>query len=210
MVLRFLGESVTDSNGLAVLPDGYTGTGAGEIDVVAKTEIDDSSLQSEPYQVLDTKFKDLGSNNKWWYTSANGSLSHNNDETTLEFTGSSSYCRTYPYLVDTLPSSWADKEEAMRWITTDVAIEFDLITVNGSQISIRFDTGNGTKDINSPNLSNVNHIKIELKNGYVYWYLDGAVQPNPTAFTYSKTSVSFYTDPTKNLLTFKNFVIYPI
>ena len=39
MVLRFLGESVTDSNGLAVLPDGYTGTGAGLVDIVAKTSI---------------------------------------------------------------------------------------------------------------------------------------------------------------------------
>ena len=167
-------------------------------------------IQSETFVTIDAKFKDLGSNDKWWYTSANGSLSHNNDETTFEFTGSSSYCITYPYLVDTLPSGWADKEEAMRWITTDVAIEFDLITANSNQITVRFNNGSANKDIHSANLSNVNHIKIELKDGYVYWYLNGAVQPNPTAYSYSKTSFAFYTDPTKNLLTFKNFVIYPI
>lgn len=98
----------------------------------------------------------------------------------------------------------------MRWITTDVAIEFDPITVNSNFISIRLNDGTANKDISSANLSNVNHIKIELKDGYVYWYLDGAVQPNPTAYSYSKTSFAFNTNPERNILTFKNFVIYPI
>ena len=53
MVLRFLGESVTDSNGLAVLPDGYTGTGAGLVDIVARTTIDESTVVSTPYPVED-------------------------------------------------------------------------------------------------------------------------------------------------------------
>ena len=177
---------------------------------IYKVLCNQSPIQSETYAIIDGKFKDLGTNNKWWYTSVNGSLSHNNDETTFEYTGSSSYCLTHPYLVDTLPSGWADKEEAMRWITTDVAIEFDLITANSNKIIIRLHNGTANKDISLVNLSNVNHIKIELKNGYVYLHLDGAVQPNPTAYSYSKTSFSFRTDSTQNLLTFKNFVIYPI
>ena len=66
MVLRLLGTAVTDANGLAVLPDGYTGTGAGEIDVVAKTEIDDRILQSEPYTVWDTLMYDnIYTSSKW-------------------------------------------------------------------------------------------------------------------------------------------------
>ena len=70
---NYLGYGVTDSNGVAKLDhdaDGeeishsYTGTGAGEIDVIASLDnastISDSSIQSEPYTVLDGIFKDLG------------------------------------------------------------------------------------------------------------------------------------------------------
>lgn len=53
MVLRFLGEATTDANGLAVLSDGYVGTGAGLVDIVAKTTIDESTVVSQPSSVLD-------------------------------------------------------------------------------------------------------------------------------------------------------------
>ena len=68
MVLRFLGESVTDSNGNAVLSGGYTGTGAGEVDIIAKTVIDDRIIQSETYAITDCIFYDdgvSGTNTKW-------------------------------------------------------------------------------------------------------------------------------------------------
>lgn len=62
MVYKYLGYGITDNNGIAHLDHdsngnpinhSYTGTGAGEIDIVASlddsTHISDSSLQSEIY-----------------------------------------------------------------------------------------------------------------------------------------------------------------
>ena len=65
-VYRYLGYGTTDSNGIAKLAydangdpltNSYTGTGAGEVDVVGSTDapadISDSSFQSEPYSIWD-------------------------------------------------------------------------------------------------------------------------------------------------------------
>ena len=70
-IYRYLGYGITDENGIAKLDHdaqgnpithSYTGTGAGEIDIVASlddnTHISDSSIQSETYSLIDAKFKD--------------------------------------------------------------------------------------------------------------------------------------------------------
>ena len=69
---RYIGYGVTDSNGVAHLDhdpqgnpiNGYTGTGAGEVDVIASTDnpITGSSIVSEIYGVFDTRWYD-----KAWY-----------------------------------------------------------------------------------------------------------------------------------------------
>ena len=64
----YLGYGTTNSNGVAkldhdangdALTDSYTGVGAGEVDIVASmdspSDISVSSLQSDPYQVIDAK-----------------------------------------------------------------------------------------------------------------------------------------------------------
>ena len=57
---RLIGTATTDSNGNAVLEDGYTGTGAGLVDIIAQTTIDEQSVVSQPYDVLDCIFYDEG------------------------------------------------------------------------------------------------------------------------------------------------------
>ena len=67
---RYLGYGVTDSNGVAHLKknakdqdiDGYTGVGAGEIDIIASLDnpIVDGSIVSETYSVWDYLFYDDG------------------------------------------------------------------------------------------------------------------------------------------------------
>lgn len=65
MAKRLIGYGNTNSSGVATItnaPDGssisgYTGVGAGKIDIVAELH-DDSSVQSEPYQVLDCIYID--------------------------------------------------------------------------------------------------------------------------------------------------------
>ena len=89
MVLRFLGESVTDSNGLAVLSDGYTGTGAGEVDIIAKTVIDDSTLQSETYEVTDCIYYDdmsTDTNTNYYLNTSNNSISYDSTNKKLVVT----------------------------------------------------------------------------------------------------------------------------
>lgn len=67
---RYIGYGVTDSNGVAHLDhdpqgnpiNGYTGTGAGEVDVIASTDnpISSGSIVSEIYEVIDCTFYDEG------------------------------------------------------------------------------------------------------------------------------------------------------
>lgn len=87
---RYLGYGVTNSNGVAHLDhdpqgnqiDGYTGTGAGEVDVIASTDnpISSGSIVSETYSVIDAIYNDDGTSdtkaNYYWNTN-NGSLANN-------------------------------------------------------------------------------------------------------------------------------------
>ena len=66
---RYIGHGITnehgiatldyDANGDAISGSGYTGIGAGEIDFKAKLH-DDSSVVSEPYEVMDYIVYDTG------------------------------------------------------------------------------------------------------------------------------------------------------
>ena len=114
MVLRYIGESVTDSNGLAVLPDGYTGTGSGEVDIIAKTVIDDSSLQSEPYPLWDTIWFDIATTGKKstaWSNPDNITITTTDDGTTL--------------------SQVANYYNSTTTLTGDFCLELEVKTVNG-------------------------------------------------------------------------------
>ena len=182
MVLRFLGESVTDSNGLAVLPDGYTGTGAGEIDVVAKTEIDDRILQSAPYTVYDCYKYDKGILNDpdthdiW--TLVGMSLDRGAEYSTLTETASSNQMAT----ITNIPY-------------TDYHVEVDLYLVDGDA------TNNAVVILNSDysNVEWINATRGEWKH-ISKDYNDLA----------TNTRVRLITGGNSTELRFKNFKLYPI
>ena len=85
MAYRYLGYGITNDKGIAKLEfdangnpidHSYTGTGAGELDIIASlddnTHISDSSIQSETYDVWDYIFYDTGidgTKNTNWYSS---------------------------------------------------------------------------------------------------------------------------------------------
>lgn len=94
IIYRYIGYGVTNSNGVAHLDhdpqgnpiNGYTGTGAGEVDVIASTDnpIIDGSIVSEPYEVIDALFFDDASTNRnSEYSPYHCNLSHNNGEYTI-------------------------------------------------------------------------------------------------------------------------------
>ena len=105
---RYMGYGTTDSNGIAKLDHdengsaithSYTGTGAGEIDVVASLdeEIVDSSIVSETYEVLDCLVYDDGISDPKKTTfikSANGTVTIGSDGTTFKSSSTATYRNT--------------------------------------------------------------------------------------------------------------------
>lgn len=103
----FLGSGTTDSNGVAKLDHdangdpishSYTGSGVGEVDVVASLDdpdsISDSSLQSEIYGVLDCIFMDYksdGTHNTDYYKSNNATVTSSDGEITVYATTTGVY-----------------------------------------------------------------------------------------------------------------------
>ena len=208
MVLRFLGESVTDSNGLAVLPDGYTGTGAGLVDIVAKTTIDESTVVSNTYEVLDATFYDSGTSSStatWTNWSTYEPLLVRNTE----------YCSIK---LDTANSKTLARMYRQFDISSnDICIEFDIkhqTNNNGEQFAtLRNNSANnrGNMDLNrfGGQLNTWHHIKILINTTNVRVYLDNSTNP----YTYNATDVTrFYwdIDTDTSEVDFKNFVIYPV
>lgn len=98
----YLGYGITDSNGKAKLEydaqgnqlsHSYTGTGAGEVDIVASLDssITDSSLVSETYEVEDCYWIETGSTTSGMYSSSGGTLTLDNGVFSLTKGSGTSY-----------------------------------------------------------------------------------------------------------------------
>ena len=105
-VYRYLGYGTTDSNGVAKLDHdangdeishSYTGTGAGEVDVVGSTDapadISDGSFQSETYSIMDYIVYDTGysdrDTSKW--TNDRMTVTTDGTGTTISRSGTGNY-----------------------------------------------------------------------------------------------------------------------
>ena len=210
MVLRFLGEATTDANGLAVLSDGYTGTGAGEIDVVAKTEIDDRIFQSEPYTILDTKWYDLGtdSTNSMLGTSSSMTVTYGDEYCTLSETTSG--------------TAGVVVTNTSHYIQPNDVFEFDFLQVDGqrnfSTIYVR-NKANGTTLASMPHLYDMSkqldtwiHLKCQIIDNKLTVYVDDNTTPIERTLSNTDTDYRLYfnTVPTRDIHTikFKNFKVY--
>ena len=207
MVLRLLGTAVTDANGLAVLPDGYTGTGAGEIDVVAKTEIDDSIFQSEPYTVWDTVFhlECTSETSNWSYNDARVSASF--DENGGHFTG----LESTSFKQVTLTNNGARFLDG----TKDYVIEYDIKKNYAVRLGL-IDNGANTRQLvyyGASYTNDWNHIKIvyDASNHTATVYVgDTALTPvDLSSYTMTTFGIIFM-DNTVNQMDFylKNIKIY--
>ena len=145
---NYLGYGVTDSNGKAKLEydsegdpltHSYTGTGAGKVDIVASldSEIDESSLVSETYEVLDTLFYDTGvtdGNTKWAYSN-NFTINRTSDGTEISSTTNNDI-----YLAN------KDMDSDLYDYDTSFAVEFDLIEIIGNGM-VHIKSANSKKNI---------------------------------------------------------------
>ena len=198
MVLRFLGEATTDENGLAVLSDGYTGTGAGEVDIIAKTTIDESTVVSEPYEVMDYINFDNGldgdSSNIW--TGATSSL-------TRTSTGS------------VFSSTSAQKLTTTALISGDFEATFEAYGTGSPLWGVEDANSNRTRYY-MRNDESFTYYKITRSDGVITakYSLDGNTWINLTTQSSDVTSADcyflFHNNSGTKTTTFKNLKIYPI
>ena len=190
MVLRFLGEATTDANGLAVLSDGYVGTGAGLVDIIAKTTIDESTIVSTPYEVLDAIFYDDGTNENWTNRSAN--------PMTIDRTGD--------YVLITAPSSSYGQYTANATVSGDCTVEFNFyfqsnascyVNVCGANFDLKTFAG---EDCTA---------KIIVSDGTATFYKNGTANPSTKSIS-SATTVLFQINSGGANIGYDNFKIYPI
>ena len=208
MVLRFLGESVTDSNGNAVLEDGYTGTGAGLVDIIAQTTIDESTVVSQPYEVVDCIKYDKGNTANTIWTLGN------NSNAQLDLVDNS-----YRKLseITTGTDAWVYLK-----IDHSCVCEFDVqvTTTNYGRAFCQYgQSANASTRANitlpsAVQSSNWHHIKLSLQNGVVTMTSDEL--SNPVTYNLSSYDASmdmyfrFRTDTEITEISFKEFEYYPI
>jgi len=130
MALRLIGTATTDVNGNAVLEDGYTGTGAGEVDIVAKCTVDGGSVVSQPIMVEDCIAYDLCIDNshssQWQHSDSN--------EVTVDSTGMLINHDTTGLSTNTFKTPSASSNFCY---TTPVMVEFDVVDIT-SETRVQF------------------------------------------------------------------------
>lgn len=210
MTERLIGYGYTNSSGVAILeydangtqldPTGYTGVGAGVVDIKAKLH-DDSSLVSEIYSVLDCIFKDMGTSSDYstWTSTdfTNDKLSRNDEYTTL-----------------TPTDNWDTHNQTIS--DSNLCIEFDInITYTNAHYFIRF-MGNGSnvQSLNETQLGLVSgewsHVKF-VRNGNQLNIIVDNVEKTPQPLSASLDTFRFMLDNTNCTdMKYKNFKIYPV
>ena len=209
MALRYIGSATTNSNGVATLSGGYTGTGAGEVDIVAKVEVDGSSIVSNSYEVWDT----------YQYDNGNDST-HNIWDTPYQCT--LTYGSEYAEISESTEYGFIKSATAFP---KNCAIELDYYNVDGVNASNIFQLQTSANayitviSMQYLGLSNSTwyHLKLTVEDGVLKVYKDNASTP---VYTYpSSGSMSIATDNLKFLLMttgattkvrFKNFKVYSI
>ena len=219
---RCIGKGVTDENGVAHMTHstsdggstwtdissnpGYVGTGKGLVDLCASPDdpstIDESSLVSEPYPVLDALFKDIGT------------LSDYGTWTSSDFTDATRISRDTECTTLTPQDNYDTQQQSVTG--TDFAVEFDcnLTYSDGTSTNafLRFIAStNRTFYPSSLGLQSGNwhHIKFIVTDGNVTVFVDNVDKSsqsisNPTAFR-----IVLNNNYVSNMK-YKNFVIYPI
>ena len=193
------GTKTTNNQGQATIS--YTGTGIGDVQVIVSY----GSLLQETYELKDGLFRDTSTtpNNKWWSTSSNGSVTHDSSGVIFNNTGTG-YSRMHPYTVENLPSSWSEKENAVKFMNTPFIVEFDVISVKNTN-QIILDT-NGTMYTND--ISANDHVKLVCDGSTGKVYIND-VEVNSSPFTFTNSWFAFRINSTVELK-IDNFVVYPI
>ena len=200
MVLRLLGTAVTDANGLAVLSDGYTGTGAGLVDIIAQTTIDESTVVSQPSTITDCLFLDYattGKKNTKYNCNASFQMSDPTDNgTTLTCTSETSWGQYF--------HNQTNNTSKPQDIGT--CIEFDVNAVTNCDVQLQGDS------LYRYQITQTGHYKIVVDETHITTYKDGTQVDQKSTSTYisSTFAIKFAYRGIGQYITFANVMIYPI
>ena len=135
---RYLGYGITNEQGIAKLDHdanndpidhSYTGTGAGELDIIASLDndidISDSSIQSETYEVTDCYWIEKSSTITGMYSVSGGTLTLDNGVFTLTRGSGTSY-----FYLD-LPKSSLPISD---FLGKDLTVQTDVTLFNATQL----------------------------------------------------------------------------
>lgn len=215
---RYLGYGITNEQGIAHLDHdangdpithSYTGTGAGEIDIVASlddnTHISDSSIQSGTYDVLDCQWYDdclPSTHNTNWFNRNNLSTEYSDNGLKLTTSNQSG---NYMPNKDGTATSIADVTE---W-TPSFALELDIVDFDNASYS-NIGVGSVGRSLAQLGITGATHLKIVYDGSTVKYYKDGSSTETysgnmTTTPTYISIGVS-----NGHHITIKDVEIYPI
>ena len=217
---NYLGYGVTDENGKAKLSydstgtpidHSYTGTGAGEVDIVASLDntISEESIISNTYKLIDAKILDpctTETSGRWYNYQNILTVSYNDTGMTITKDENNN---TQRYLYWNDPAISTTKVGGYNSITTPMQIEFDATAMTGS-IQLVFVDNASTPNQRFIEISNTGHYRIVLDGETVTVYCDNTQIGNSLALTGTNTQFRFGFNAANESITIKDILIYPI
>ena len=207
MVLRLLGTAVTDANGLAVLSDGYVGTGAGEVDIIAQATIDESTVVSPPYPVTDAIVYDKGEesshNDTMWVGLSNYSVSwETGGRTVTKSTSGNGYL--YASSSGTSPYKDFENDFAMEMVYLGHSGTCIFGVINRTAVNKYFGTSSSNLNLTSGDV-----LKVEVTSSNIKYYKNGEEMTGlRTNYSEGASLVTFILN--NGSISFKDFRVYPI
>ena len=205
MARRYLGYGITNNQGIATLDhdpdggtiDGYTGVGAGKVDIIATS----GSLQSEIYELLDCLFYE----GDWYNHSNRASVTTNEDGSiSIENTTTS----TAYYLANLNNTTKSSIDDLLDW-DAPLAIEFELISTTGGLVQIHDGVTDASRSFSSLYVSE-GVILIKFLQNRIEYYVNDVLTKTDN-YSLNTSRIGFRLGGTVgNEVTFKNFKIYPI
>lgn len=216
MARRLIGTGTTNAQGIAIMDHdaqgnpitGYTGVGAGKLQIVAES----GTLQSETYELLDCLWVDDGTatgHKTSWYnyqTLLTVDYPSNYDATRVRKLEENDTQRYYYYNDSAISTT---KVGGYNSITTPSCMEFDVLSYVGT-IQLAFLDNAPTANNRIVEINATGHYKVEADGSTIQVFKDDEAISNKLAFTGTNYRFGFGFNANNEGIVFKDFKVYPI
>lgn len=203
MARRLIGTGITNAQGIAIMDKdaqgntitGYTGVGAGKLQIVAES----GSLQSDTYELIDAEFLDIATTGKK-NTNWNNPSSYVSVETVSDGTTLSNESSTRHY--------WAKNYNTFNG---NFAMEVDILSyADNTNGGIRITGTNSNFIFKTYNVPQSCHLKIVFENNSLKYQIDdGELTTYVSNITDTNLYVGFRFVGAWSVK-YANFMVYPI